>query len=252
MEIIPKQKESVEKLKKVQLNEIKLTKENKAYIIEIQDLKSKINSLKEMNAIQSTKIEDTKQKLAEREERSNDYLDSYLNQLETASELREMKWHLFKCLERKNKKIKDLKEILNLFPQKDFEEKKREIEIADLKYKQYCKKHQKTETSLQTSTTNSKEKQIIANKSDTKATEFSIPDQETTIQPNRKNVDSANEVDNIEETVYIDDINRNEMGNVLNNSVSGNINIFKLLVQLSRLYTNFFFFLCTQVITLHL
>ena len=231
MEIIPKQKESVEKLKKIQLNEIKLTKENKAYIIEIQDLKSKINSLKEMNAIQSTKIEDTKQKLAEREERSNEYLDSYLNQLETASELREMKWHLFKCLERKNKKIKDLKEILNLFPQKDFEEKKREIEIADLKYKQYCKKHQKTETSLQTSTTNSKEKQIIANKSDTKATEFSIPDQETTIQPNRKNVDLVIEVDNIEETVYIDDIDRNEMGKLLTNSVSGNINIFNKQVK---------------------
>ena len=64
-----------------------------------------------------------------------------------------------------------------------------------------------------------------------KTTEFPIPDQETTIQPNRKNVDSANEVDNIEETVYIDDIDRNEMGKLLTNSVSGNINIFNKQVK---------------------
>ena len=59
-----------------------------------------------------------------------------------------------------------------------------------------------------------------------KTTEFPIPDQETTIQPNRKNVDLVIEVDNIEETVYIDDIDRNEIGKLLTNSVSGNINIF--------------------------
>ena len=168
MENIPKQKANDEKFKELRLNEIKLTEERKAYEIENKSLKLKINSLKEKNAIQHTKIESIKTNLDIEKNLTDHLLDSCRNHhLVQLDELKEEKTHLLNCLERKNKKINDFKKILNLFPQKDIEEKKREIAIADDKIKQACKKSQRKELSLQTSQTNSKEKQITANISET-------------------------------------------------------------------------------------
>ena len=167
MKIIPKQKANDEKFKELRLNEIKLTEERKAYEIENKSLKLEINSLKEKNAIQHTKIESIKTSLDIEKNLTDHLLDSCRNHLVELKELKEEKEHLLNCLERKNKKINDFKKILDSFPKKDVEEKKREIAIADDKIKQACEKSQRKELSLQTSQTNYKEKQITANISET-------------------------------------------------------------------------------------